>query len=147
STSCACRTAKRRQPAARCTIPVETVGGNTAMSFTFHTPINNISDTVNAHRTAGSGSLVVTNGSQFGSTFPLIVTAARAGPVLCILEITGRSSNTLTVSRPIENTSDQEMFAGDTIEMRPTALAITELQAAVNGIAGGSSGQVQYNDG
>jgi hypothetical protein len=114
------------------------------MSLTFHTPINNVSDTVQAARSSGAP-IVVSNGAQFGSTFPLIVTTARSGTVLCILNITGRSGNTLTVSGAIEGTTDQNLVVGDGVQMRPTALAITEIQSAVNGLLPtGSDGDVQF---
>jgi hypothetical protein len=118
------------------------------MSFTFHTPINNISATVTSSRPIGPGPLDVTDGAQFGSTFPLIVTAVRSGTVLCILEVTGRSGDTLTVSGAIEGTTDQDLVVGDSVQMRPTALAITELQGAI-GMLGpaGSDTQVQFNSG
>src|SRR5437868_6427165 len=104
------------------------------MSTTFHTPINNVSTTVGSNHTGGSGSLVVASGagSRFGSTFPLVITASRAGTVRSILNVTARSTDTLTISGAIEGTTDVDLVVGDTIEMRPTALAITELQDAVN---------------
>src|SRR5262245_59796434 len=104
------------------------------MSTTFHTPINNVATTVGSAYTAGSGSLVVATGtgSKFGSTFPLIITASRAGAVLSILNVTGRSTDTLAISGALEGASDVNLSVGDAIEMRPTALAITELQDAVN---------------
>ena len=66
------------------------------MSLTFHTPINNVSTTVGSGYTAGSHSLVVATGTgaQFGSTFPLIITASQAGTVYSILEVTRRSTDT-----------------------------------------------------
>ena len=108
------------------------------MSTTFHTPLNGISTTVGVSgRTAGAGTLVLATGggAQFGSTFPLIVTVARSGVVLCVLEVTGRSSDTLNISGAIEGTSDSTNFvSGDVVEMRPTALAVTEIQAATNAL-------------
>ena len=103
-------------------------------STTFHTPLNNISTTVGSMHTTGSGSLVVATGtgSKFGSTFPLIITASQNGTVLSILEVTGRSTDTLTISGPLEGTSDVNLSVGVTIDMRPTALAIREIQTAVS---------------
>ena len=108
------------------------------MSITFHNPINNVSTTVGSGGyTAHSGSLIVATGtgSKFGSTFPLIITASQNGTVYSILEVTGRSTDTLTISGAIELTTDVDLAAGVTIDMRPTALAITEIQSAVNGCA------------
>jgi hypothetical protein len=83
-------------------------------------------------RTAGASSLVVADGSLFGSTFPIIIATIRADTVLSILEVTARSGDTLTVSAAIEGTTDLDLMVGDLIEMRPTALAITEIHAAVH---------------
>jgi hypothetical protein len=116
---------------------------------TFHKPLNNVSTTVGSAYTAGSGSLVLASGAgaQFGSTFPLIITASRAGSVLSILNVMGRSSDTLTISGAIEGTTDVNLLIGDSIEMRPTALAITELQDAITAnLPAGSNTQVQFND-
>lgn len=110
----------------------------------FHRPLNGISVTVAQARAAGAPTLTVTNGAGFGSVFPLIVTAARAGQVLCILEATARTGNDLTISGAIEGTTDAALQVGDLLEMRPTALAITELQDAINlrGLpTGGTTGQ------
>jgi hypothetical protein len=107
------------------------------VSTTFHKPINNVSTTVGATHTPLSVSLVVASGSgsRFGSIFPLIITASRSGTVLSILNVTGRNSDTLTISEALEGTSDVDLQVGDKIEMRPTALAITELQDAINGVS------------
>jgi hypothetical protein len=102
------------------------------MPTTFHRPINGVSTTVVIARTAGVAPLVVADGSLFGATFPIIIAAIRADTVLSILEVTGRSGNTLTISAAIEGTTDVDLIVGDLIEMRPTALAITEIHAAVN---------------
>jgi lysophospholipase L1-like esterase len=104
------------------------------MPITFHKPLNNVATTVAAGRSAGSPSIVVATGTgaSFGSTFPLIATASRAGAVLAIFEVTGRSADTLTVSGAIEGTTDVALLVGDVLEMRPTALAISEVQAALN---------------
>src|SRR6185312_11174840 len=80
--------------------------------------------------------IVVADGSGFGSTFPLIATASRLGVVLAILEVIGRSGNTLMVSGAIEGTMDVALQVGDAVQMRPTALAITELQDAVHALEG-----------
>src|SRR4051812_44937443 len=98
------------------------------MITTFHRAINNVSTKVAAPRATGTPSIVVDDGTPFGSTFPLIATAARSGAVLAIFEVTARSGNTLTVSGAIEGTTDADLRAGDTLEMRPTALAISEVQ-------------------
>jgi hypothetical protein len=98
---------------------------------TFHTPLNGVSTTVTAARAVGVGTIAVADGAAFGASFPLIATAVRAATVLCIFEVTGCAGNVLSVSGPIEGTSDAALLVGDTIEMRPTALAITEIQRAV----------------
>lgn len=108
------------------------------MSTTFHVPRNGVSTTVGASgRTAGAGTLVVATGtgSQFGSVFPLVITVTRSGAVLCVLEVTARSTDTLTISGAIEGTSDTtNMVSTDVVEMRPTALAATELQDAIHNL-------------
>lgn len=101
---------------------------------TFHKPINDVSTTVAAPGyTHGSGSLSVATGTGplFGTTFPLIVVAVRSEAILSILEVTGRVGDTLTVLGAIEGTTDVDLLTGDTVEMRPTALAIVELQDAI----------------
>lgn len=104
------------------------------MSTTFHVPENGATSTVASPRTSGGASLVLADGSAFGTVFPKIVTVIRAGTVLCILEATARSGNTLTISGPIEGTTDANMIVDDTVEMRPTKLAMTEIHAAVNNL-------------
>jgi hypothetical protein len=102
------------------------------VSTSFHIPENNASSTVATARSALSPSLVLADGSGFGTAFPKIVTVARNGTVLCILEATARSWNTLTISQAIEGTMDTAMVVGDTVELRPTKLAVTEIQDAVS---------------
>lgn len=112
------------------------------MTTPFHLPINSVSTTVALARTGGDPDLVVADGSPFGSTFPLIVVAARASGVVSILEVTGRSGNSLTIAGAIEGTSDVDLMVGDLVEMRPTALAVTEIQAAVHALESGATNLV-----
>jgi hypothetical protein len=100
----------------------------------FHSPQNNASATVATPRAPGAATITVDNGAPFGSAFPVIATALRGGGVLCILEVTGRAGNVLTVSGAIEGTTDTAPRVGDTLEMRPTALAIVELQGAIHAL-------------
>src|SRR5206468_1266050 len=66
-------------------------------------------------------------------------TIVRSGASLCVLEVTGRSGNTLTISGAIEGTTDHSLVVGDGVEMRPTALAITEIQAVIADIYDGTN--------
>src|SRR4051812_37368793 len=104
------------------------------MSTSFHTPRNNTSTTVAVPRAAGAGSLVVADGSVFGTAFPVYITAVRNGVVLTILEITARSANTLTVAGGADGSSDVALQPGDTVECRDNAGLWTELQTAVSAL-------------
>jgi hypothetical protein len=106
------------------------------MSTTFHAPRNGVSTTVASPRSIGGSTITVAtgDGALFGSTFPTIVTAARSGTVLAIFEVTARTGDNLTVSGAIEGTADVALLAGDVLEMRPTALAITEIHTAVHAL-------------
>ena len=47
------------------------------MASVFHTPRNNSATTVATARSSGNPSIVVADGTVFGSVFPAIVTAVR----------------------------------------------------------------------
>lgn len=105
-----------------------------AYPTTFHVPHNRVSTKVASAYTAGSGSLVVAAGSQFGNAFPQIVTVVDriTGLVKSILDVTGRTGNTLTVSAAIEGMVDVDLHVNDIVEVRHSALALTEIHSAVN---------------
>jgi hypothetical protein len=100
--------------------------------MSFHTPINNASTTASAPSSTGAPTVTVSNGSIFGSSFPVYVTVVRSGAVVTILEITAISGNTLTVNRGVDGFADAAILSGDTIECRENAGLWTELQTAVN---------------
>lgn len=106
------------------------------MSTIFHVPENGASSTIGTARTSGATSLVVASGTGglFGTVFPKLITVARSGVVLCILEATARATDTLTISGAVEGTTDANMLVGDVVEIRPTALSQTEIQAAVHNL-------------
>lgn len=100
---------------------------------TFDKLRNNAATTVAATYTAGSGSLVVADGSVFGSAFPLrLSTFTSSGAPRAILRITARTGNTLTVGAAVEGTTDQSLAVGDLVEVRPTAGLFSDLHTAVN---------------
>jgi hypothetical protein len=105
--------------------------------MSFHHPIDSVPPdptgspiTVTAPRSIAGPTLAVSAGALFGSTFPLRITVLRSGSILCILEVTGRTSNTLNISGAIDGTSDVAQQIGDTVEMRMCAGYILELQTA-----------------
>lgn len=104
----------------------------------FYTARNNARTTLASGYTAGAGSLVVTDGTVFGSTWPAkvtVITAASYGStseVLTVFSVTGRSGNTLTGVAAAEGTTDQDFAAGAIVEMRPTAAHFNDLANAVN---------------
>jgi hypothetical protein len=112
------------------------------MSTQFSTFVNNTYATLaTGGHTSGSGSLVLTagQGAQFGSTFPFRVTVVTAGTygttaeTLTIFSVTGRSTDTLTVS-VVEGSTDRNYAAGDVVEMRWTAGEANLISTAINAI-------------
>lgn len=90
--------------------------------------------TVASAYTAGSGSLTVVDGSQFGTVFPIVVIVSRAGVRMSVLEVTARATNTLTVSGAVDGTTDVNLLVGDIVKEGPTALQTNELQDAINAL-------------
>jgi hypothetical protein len=111
------------------------------LATTFYTPINNIRTTLQSAHTSGSGTLAVATGTgvNFGSTFPLRVTAVTAATYgsitesLTVFSVTARATDSLTVS-VIEGSSDQNYSIGDVVEMRITAGSLSDLDGAVNNL-------------
>lgn len=104
----------------------------------FHTPLNNVSATLGAAYTAGSGALVLASdqGARFGTpavSAPVRFTVvSQTDPaVLTIFRATGRSADTLTGVTAIEGTTDRAYSAGDTVEMRATAGAFSDIHDAI----------------
>lgn len=104
------------------------------MSTKFHVPENGARSTIASPRSGGDPTLVLTDGSGFGSAYPKAITVVRGSTVISILEATGRSANTATITQPLEGASDVNMQAGDFAEIRITAGAIIEIQGAVHNL-------------
>jgi parallel beta-helix repeat protein len=106
------------------------------MATTFHTIANGASTTVATARTSGAASLVVADGSVFGSTWPMLVTVLRSDVIVCILEVTNRTGNTLTVSGAADGTTDANLNTGDTVVCAPVGAYLEELQTVANTLEG-----------
>ena len=112
------------------------------MATQFDTFVNNAYATLASPYTAGSGSLVLTTGegAQFGSTFPIRVTAITAATyrttaeVLAIYTVTGRTTDTLTGVSVAEGTTDQNFATGAIVEMRFTAGEANQISSSVNAV-------------
>jgi hypothetical protein len=108
----------------------------------FYTPINNVAGLQLASpRSAGGTSLVLLPGQGGRVTaLPTRVTVVTAGSygtsaeVLTIFGVTGVSGDTLTISGPLEGTTDRGYAAGDYADLRVTAGYVNDLNAAVDGV-------------
>jgi hypothetical protein len=86
---------------------------------------------------AASGtSIVVTDGSVFGSTFPIhaVITAAGTTAVNSnseIVKITARSSNTLTITRAQKGSSARTVLSGDRIYAGVLAHHLTDIEYSI----------------
>ena len=108
------------------------------MSISLNSLANNVSGlTLASNYTAGTGSFTLSSG---GSLFPAapcrmtVITAATyqtSSETLTIYEVTGVSSNTITVSGAIEGTIDRNYSIGDKVNLRLTAGAVNDLNTAV----------------
>jgi hypothetical protein len=119
---------------------------------TFHVPENDATTTVAAPRAAGAAPVVVADGSAFGATFPKVLTITRESVVVsggiarivealvCRLELTGRTGNTLSVGAAIEATIDAPLLVGDIASLRPTKLAMTEVHGAIQALEATAAG-------
>ncbi len=101
------------------------------MPTTFLVPRNNANSKLAAAITASATSLSVLSGegARFPSTFPFHITIDNE-----ILQVTGRSSDTLTVTRAQESTTAASHKAGANVQLNITAKAISDLNAAVNSL-------------
>jgi hypothetical protein len=90
----------------------------------WHHARNNARSRVALPRAVGSSSLVVSAGDGEKSSIPPVP--------LSILEVTDRTGDTLVVAHAIEDTTDVPLFFNDIVQMGPTALAISEIQSAVD---------------
>jgi hypothetical protein len=113
------------------------------MPTTFDTFVNNTYATLASAHASGATSLVLGSGqgAQFGSSFPMLVTVIKAGTyrtpteTLCLFSVTGRSTDTLTVSAtPAESMSDPGFAIGDVVEMRFTAGQANLFSTSINAI-------------
>ena len=108
----------------------------------FDSFVNNAYALLASPHAAGSGSLALAAGSgaQFGSTFPIRVTAITAATyrttaeVLTIFTVSGRSVDTLTGAAAVEGTTDQAFAAGAVVEMRWTAGEANQISSSVNAL-------------
>lgn len=115
---------------------------------TFDTYINNVYATLSSAHESGATSLVLDSGqgAQFGSSFPMLVTAITfatyrtTSEQSCIFTVTNRSGDTLTVAgTPAEGTLDPGFDVGDIVEMRFTAGEANQITSAINDLETGTS--------
>jgi hypothetical protein len=106
------------------------------MPTSFAKPINNITTTVAAPYTAGSGSLKVASaaGITLGGSQWIRVSTFRSGAPLSILKATAVSGNVLTIAGAADGYTDVNLISGDAAELRVTAGALAELHTAVNAL-------------
>jgi hypothetical protein len=94
--------------------------------------INNVTTTLRAAHAPGDGLILVATGTgaSFGTTFPIRITCQRANNTrsVVIFYVNSRTNDDLSVSGPIEGTSDIPLAIGDKCQMRLTAGAITEIE-------------------
>lgn len=88
--------------------------------------------TVAGAYTPGSGALSVVDGSVFGGAFPILVSTFRDSEPVSILEVVGRSGNTLSVSGAVDGTTDSPLVPGDIVLCGTASLYLEEIQSAVN---------------
>lgn len=108
---------------------------------------NNASTTLNGGITDTATSIVVTDGSVFPSPgvdeyFLLTLTN---GTNIEIVKVTGRSTNTLTVTRAQEGTAGFAFLTGDTAEMRVTAGALDNFLQTGEGVPGADPNAIHVN--
>lgn len=80
---------------------------------------------------SGPRSTVVTGWPAGWTDFPKIVSASRSGVLLGNLEVTAQAGGTLTISGPIDGYADFALAVGDTLDLRPSKLAVTEIHDAL----------------
>lgn len=110
------------------------------MSTSFFAKKNNAKTTLASNLNSGSLSLTVVDGSVFPASGSFMITIwdkttypdPSDDPSMEIIKCTSRSSNTLTVVRAQEDTSDLEHSSGVAVEMLFTAAQIVELETAIN---------------
>ncbi|HKJ75306.1 MAG TPA: hypothetical protein VKA19_14420 [Alphaproteobacteria bacterium] len=91
---------------------------------------NNAATTLAASATASATSLSLVSGASFpspssGDFFIATISAAGDPTTMEIVKVTARSTNSLTVTRGQEGTSAQAWNAGDNVQLRLTAGALT----------------------
>jgi hypothetical protein len=99
----------------------------------FPIPLDNISSTLSASYSPGSGSLTVANGNPFGSpstSAPLRVTAQRAADMVRVhFLVTGVTGNVLTIESVIDGYIDISLDIGDKVGVLVSAGTILDLQS------------------
>lgn len=117
------------------------------MSVTsFANAINNVATTVASAYTAGSGSLTVADASgiTLSSGQWVRISTFRNGNPISILKATAVSGNVLTIAGAAPNEgsayADVNLLVGDAAELRVTAGAFTDIQAAINALESGAGG-------
>jgi len=109
------------------------------MATEFLVPKNNAESSLNGAVTAAATSWIVNSGAVFPSTYPYNLTCNNE-----IVQVTNRSSNTLTVTRAQEGTSAATHSDGAQVYLNITAKAISDLNTAVNTVEGiATSGEVR----
>jgi len=110
------------------------------MTTIFRPHPNNVSTCLAAPYTAGSHTLALDAGTgvKFGTVFPLTVTVIRASTYgtpdefSIILNATARNGDTLTISGPIEGTTDHDFVVDDRVDVRWTDGLAKTIETAVN---------------
>jgi hypothetical protein len=112
---------------------------------TFKTLVNNLSTTLGAHYTAGSGTMTVASGTgaSFGTvsaSAPVRFTVVTSGTygtndeIFTIYQATGINGDVLSGVSAIEGTTDQNYSTGDVVEARPTQGSYADIHSAINAI-------------
>ena len=105
--------------------------------MSWHIPENELAGTPYAiavtdpGASSGARTVAVTGWPSGWTSFPKIVVAIRSGQIVAAYEATAYSGGNLSLSGVIDGYTDAALLASDTIELRPTKLAITEIQSAV----------------
>jgi hypothetical protein len=109
---------------------------------------NNARGTLASGYTVGGSQFILNpgQGSGFGSTFPINITAITnatyrsTAETLGIYQATGKSGDILTGVSGIENSTDRSYAIGDVIEMRWTAGEANLISSAISGLQNYSTG-------
>jgi phage baseplate assembly protein gpV len=97
--------------------------------------------TVNSSRVVGSSTISVTGWPSTWTSFPMVLTATRAGNLRAYFRVTGQASGILSGATPIEG-PDASLAVGDLLFCRPTAgqdMFIKSVISAFDESGGGGS--------